>query len=297
MKIKKRISFILLLIAGIYANNQKLIAKNFFDKSNQFFDSKLKKNMSSEYVFLTNFIPKFKSELSFKPNNDSINLSSKNKIDKTNYFDKYRISANAIYAYRYGLSYYGLTEIQKKFVDQIKHNTGIYLDGHMVVSKSGKFFIGFQYSNVQGNASENNVVLISDNLITYSGTAELQVNIETYGINTLYMLRTKNKKNKFFFTFGINKADYYEDFRISNYNVVSKGTALATTLGIKYDKKISNDFALGFSATIDGGVVSSLKISQNGIEKVINFTNGEGLGLGRFMFSIGGRYYIQTKKL
>jgi hypothetical protein len=297
MKIKKAIPFTLFFILVVLANKQKLMAKNFFDKSNNFLDNKHIKNLTKSNEFAPKFSQKFKTELSFKPNNDSISLAFKNKFDRSNYFDKYRISANAIYAYRYGLTYYGLSEIEKKLVDKIKHNIGFYFDGHMAVSKSRRFFVGFQYSNVQGNASENNAVLVTNNFIAYFGTAELQVNIETYGINTLYRLKTKNEQNKFFLTLGLNKADYYEDFRISNYNVVTKGTTWATTVGIKYDKKISNNFGLGFGATIDGGLVSSLKINQNGIENVINFSNGEGIGLGRFMFSVGARYYIQAKKL
>ncbi|MES2382144.1 MAG: hypothetical protein V4538_13950 [Bacteroidota bacterium] len=211
---------------------------------------------------------------------------------------KYRLSLNGVYAYRYGINTeYLLNSILKDLGNQSKHCFGFTADAHMALNKSRRIYVGFYYSRMQSNASvENTTFIAKPNLATYSGTAYLQTNINVLGISGMLAVARKKDKHCFYFTFGLNSIQYYEDFRVGDYYATAKQNAMGTTLGFKYDKRLNRNWALNMGLAIDRGIITNILTIENGIPGSYSYNEANAINLARLSCSVGLSCYLGRKK-
>lgn len=229
-----------------------------------------------------------------KINSSNISESKINfkKLNDLQYpYKQFRLSTNAVYAYRYFFGNNSSDPILDKLMGQIRHNFGVLADAHIKVGKSKKALIGIQIGRIQSNGMVNDVYLISNGQ-TYTGNAELQINISTMGINLLMPIWKKNKNKILYISTGLNYVTYYEDFRVGYFNLVTESSTVATSIGVIYDYRLNKNWGFGCGATIDGGVLTDLNMDSNGNKLHVTLSNDKGIGLGRVVFSSGIKCYL-----
>lgn len=229
--------------------------------------------------------------------------TSKNAINYKNYVNenwldsvrfskgKYRISANLIYAFRYNSINSG-NAIEKDLYGQIRHNTGLLFDAHTNISKKNNLYLGVQLGRIQANANVENVVLSLPSGSNYYGTLEAQTTISVIGANLLVTMNLKDKSQLLFLSAGLNYVSYYEDLRISNYNLITTSFTMATSLGIIYDYRFNRNFAIGGGLMLDGGVLTNLTVEENGAKKDFVLDLNDGIGIGRISLIGGLKCYL-----
>lgn len=224
--------------------------------------------------------------------NISTNKYNLDKLYKIQYPEKqFRLSANAAYAFRYSLGKNTSNPVIDKLMSQIKHNFGVLVDAHIKVGKSKKTLLGFQIGRIQSNAIVNDIYLINNGQ-TYTGNAELQINISSFGVNILSPIWKKNKTKILYFSTGLNYITYYEDFRVGYFNATTESSTLATSIGVMYDYRLNKNWGFGFGATIDGGVLTDFNMDTNGNKQHVTVSTDKGIGLGRVVFSSGIKCYL-----
>jgi len=229
--------------------------------------------------------------------------TSKNVVNNKNYINenwldsvrfskgKYRISANLIYAFRYG-SINSSNAIEKDLYGQLRHNAGLLLDAHINISKKNNAYLGVQLGRIQANASVENVMLSHPSGVNYFGTLEAQTNISVIGANLLAKINLKDKSKLLLLSVGLNYVSYYDDLRISNYNLITTSFTVATSIGIIYDYRFNRNFAIGGGVMLDGGVLTNLTVEEFGVKKDITLNINDGIGIGRISLLCGLKCYL-----
>ena len=205
--------------------------------------------------------------------------------------ERFRLSANALYAFRYGFGSTSSNIVSDKLIEQLRHNFGLLLDAHIAIGKSRKLMLGIQLGRIQGNASVANVMLNYAGQ-SYSGTAEMQVNISSIGANVIAPVWHRNKNKTLYLSGGLNYITYYEDFRVDYFNVITQSATFASSIGVMYDYRINRNWGIGCGATIDGGIFTDLYTDVNGNTYHQTVDLSAGIGVGRIVFSGGLRCYL-----
>lgn len=84
-------------------------------------------------------------------------------------------------------------------------------------------------------------------------------------------------------------AGYLEYYDQCANNVTLKGNTLGLSLGIGYDFRVNENFAIGLDANYISGVISELTVTENRHSSTVKLDGGNKEGLHRLDFSIGLR--------
>lgn len=239
-------------------------------------------------VYKCNEVKKLKTE---QPSN----LLLKDIKTKIFVSPKYNIGFFANSAFKLGnLSIVAANNNREHFF-KLRLNFGFFTDFQMVLTKSRRFYLGFQIGYHGASISSNNVNFQGLNKVYYFGELNSSISFVNIGPNITFRLNKNYKINNYSIQFGINSVFYNDKLNILNYNLYTNGNGLTQSLNFVYENNVSKVLNFRLITGINAGGINTLNITENSATFKTNVKGKEGIGLSGLNFGIGLNYLINKK--
>lgn len=212
--------------------------------------------------------------------------------------NKFNISVNAVYAYRYDINTdFSTNHLINDISKQSAQNFGWQADVNLAIEKKKRVFLGLQYETNWSDCGVNSTYFISSNRTKiYSGDLTLQTQIKGWGLNTMIAIAKNDPRRCFYFTFGVHNLKYSENLNIADYNLKFETTLMGISYGFKYIKRIGSDWGLCSSLILNKAFTTSGFYTENGSVINIKLPEANELSISRFSFSVGAKYFLGKNK-
>ena len=156
---------------------------------------------------------------------------------------------------------------------------------------SEKFCIGFKHSVFRTyNSIQVGVIDTTTGQITY-GLMQDDIKTRFYGPSIFYF--THSPDNRWFFMIGFSFG--YLDY-INHFILIDKYLLTGNTIGVNYDfnldLRLDNNLALVSGISMMTGSLSEMIVDDGTTKEVLRFQEDEEIGLSRFDFFLGVRWYL-----
>jgi len=204
---------------------------------------------------------------------------------------RFRIAANAGFAFRTAKIEGVQDETVKKYIKRLKSGSNWGLNAHYFISERLAF--GIKYNAFNSTEAENNLAASFPDGSTEIGL-ENSILINFVGPSLMTKLLSANKKNALLLSTAVGYMSYKNEETVGQRFLTSTGNTIGVSVDVGYDIGLTDYMSIGCVASWTTGTLRELEVKENGFTTTVDLVETVGVkeGLSRINISGGLRFYL-----